>query len=61
MLLLLLFVYFNFELYLCVFMMQKLNSLGLLSYTNSNLLETQENGVQKVTGATSAKESFSVN
>lgn len=42
-------------------MMHKLNSLGLLSYTNTNQLEIQENEVQKVTSVTSAKESFSPN
>lgn len=44
-----------------VLMMHKLNSLGLLSYTNSNRMEIRENEVQKVTGGTSAKESFSAN
>lgn len=41
--------------------MQKLNLLGLLSYTSSNQLEIQENEVQKVTGGTSAKEILSAN
>lgn len=42
-------------------MMHKLNSLDLLNHTNLNQLEIQENIIEKVTGDTSTKESFSAN
>lgn len=44
-----------------VLMMHKLNYSGLLNHTKSNQLEIQENVVEKVTGGTSTKESFSAN
>lgn len=59
MLLLLLFAYFNLGCIYVVFMMHKLNSLGLLSYTNSNQLEIRENEFQKLMTGTNAKEIFS--